>query len=585
MKGNAILRALSILFILYSINAETLFEIKDASNNKVLDVSTDGIRILNQGDTLMVISSSEIKANLESSKGLSRSFSVSTTTSKGTGTEIMKLTADSTRFWISDTGSGFGVSANSAASKAGVTNLLKVSDNTTKMQDSLGGRYTAFNRYNTFIGLNAGKSTVPIYDLDGKSNVFIGNNSGFSNIGGANNVFIGNEAGYKSNESFNVFVGFNSGKENVGGMGNTFIGDNSGSNNTWGCSNSIYGSGAGYCNETGSNNSVFGSSAGRGYYDLSYSGNCLFGTSAGYNTRTGGYNVMLGYRAGYSNQTGVGNIFIGRDAGYSETTSDKLYIENSNSTTPLIWGDFANDLVKFNGYVGINYSPVSYYGLYVSNDYYGIRSDATTSTGAYTYGVYGDGNGGTTRNVSIYGASPSGTGTNWAAYLNGNVYVGGTITYGKSDVKIDHPSDPKNKYLTHTSISSDIMSNIYHGNVILDSAGKATVTMQNWVEVANTDFRYQLTAIGAPGPNLYISKELSNSSFEISGGSPNMKVSWQVTGLRSDSYAKANPIIVETDKKTDEKGYYLHPKSYGQTEDKGIEYQILKKQNENDASK
>jgi hypothetical protein len=61
---------------------ETLFEVKDASNNKVLDVSTDGIRVMNQGDTLMVISSGEIKAFIDDAKGLSRSFSVSTTTSK-----------------------------------------------------------------------------------------------------------------------------------------------------------------------------------------------------------------------------------------------------------------------------------------------------------------------------------------------------------------------------------------------------------------------------------------------------------------------------------------------------------------------
>jgi len=579
MKENPILKALSILFILCSLNAETLFEVKDASNNKVLDVSTDGIRVLNQGDTLMVISSSEIKANIsDGTKALSRTFSVTTTSAKGSGTEVMLLSADSTRFGISDSGSGFGVSSASATGKASVINLLKVSDNTTKMKDSLGGKYTELSRYNTFVGLDAGKSTVPIYDLNGKNNVFIGNNSGYTNSGGANNVFIGNNSGYKSNESFNVFVGFNSGKENVGGMANTFAGDNSGLFNSWGCNNSVYGSGAGYCNETGNNNSIFGASAGHGYYYNSYSGNCLFGNSAGYNTRTGGYNVMLGYRAGYSNQSGVGNIFIGRDAGYSETTSDKLYIENSNSTTPLIWGDFANDLVKINGHVGINYTPISYYGLYVSNDYYGVLGTVTTSTNAYTYGLYGDGNGGTTRNVSIYGAGASGTGTNWSGYFNGDIDVIGTVVKSSDEVKIDHPSDPKNKYLSHTSISSDQMSNIYHGNAILDSEGKATVIMQSWVEDANTDFRYQLTAIGAPGPNLFISKELSNSSFEISGGSPNMKVSWHVTGIRNDNYAKANPVIVETDKKADEKGYYLHPEAYGQTEDKGIEYQIQKKQ-------
>ena len=67
-----------ILAAVFSLCGETLFEVKDSSNNKVLDVSSDGLRIMNQGDTLMVISSNEIKANISSSKGLSRSFSVTT---------------------------------------------------------------------------------------------------------------------------------------------------------------------------------------------------------------------------------------------------------------------------------------------------------------------------------------------------------------------------------------------------------------------------------------------------------------------------------------------------------------------------
>jgi hypothetical protein len=73
-----------ILFIFSAQYAEILFEVKDAANNKVLDVSTDGLRVLNGTDTLMVISADGIRAYVQrdSLKGLSRSFSVSTTTSK-----------------------------------------------------------------------------------------------------------------------------------------------------------------------------------------------------------------------------------------------------------------------------------------------------------------------------------------------------------------------------------------------------------------------------------------------------------------------------------------------------------------------
>ena len=43
-----------------------------------------------------------------------------------------------------------------------------------------------------------------------------------------------------------------------------------------------------------------------------------------------------------------GNIAIGYQAGYSETGSNKLYIENTNSNTPLIGGDFAGNKVGIN---------------------------------------------------------------------------------------------------------------------------------------------------------------------------------------------------------------------------------------------
>ncbi|MCK4980834.1 MAG: hypothetical protein KAS62_10595, partial [Candidatus Delongbacteria bacterium] len=69
-----------ILTILFSLNAQALFEVKDASDNTVLEISNDGLRVFNEGDTLMVISSSEIKAFIDSSttKALSRSFCVTT---------------------------------------------------------------------------------------------------------------------------------------------------------------------------------------------------------------------------------------------------------------------------------------------------------------------------------------------------------------------------------------------------------------------------------------------------------------------------------------------------------------------------
>lgn len=59
-------------------------------------------------------------------------------------------------------------------------------------------------------------------------------------------------------------------------------------------------------------------------------------------------NTALGYQAGYS-VAGNGNLFLGYQAGYSETGSNKLYIDNSNTSTPLLYGEFDNDYLKING--------------------------------------------------------------------------------------------------------------------------------------------------------------------------------------------------------------------------------------------
>jgi len=50
-------------------------------------------------------------------------------------------------------------------------------------------------------------------------------------------------------------------------------------------------------------------------------------------------------------------VFIGYQAGYSETGSDKLYVDNSNTTTPLIYGDFSADEIIVNGSLGVGTSP------------------------------------------------------------------------------------------------------------------------------------------------------------------------------------------------------------------------------------
>ena len=154
----------------------------------------------------------------------------------------------------------------------------------------------------------------------------------------------------------------------------------------------------------------------------------------------------------------------------------------------------------------------------------------------------------------------------------GDLGVSGAIFAGTKDFRIDHPLDPANKYLYHASVESSEMMNIYAGNVMLGPSGAATVQLPDWFEALNTDFRYQLTAIGAAAPNLHVAEEVANHQFSIAGGAPGMKVSWLVTGVRHDPFAQANQLVVEADKAANERGFYLHPALYGQPEEKQIEW-------------
>jgi hypothetical protein len=248
---------------------------------------------------------------------------------------------------------------------------------------------------------------------------------------------------------------------------------------------------------------------------------------------------------------------------------------------------------KSDSWIGAKGQSNSGYGVNgESNSFYGVLGRSQSSTGVLglsdsDYGVHGSSRdgfgvvGSSGNSAGLYGESIN----DYAAVLDGKVKITGNLEKAGGTFKIDHPLDPANKYLHHSFVESPDMKNVYDGVVVLDRKGKAEIELPNWFGALNKDFRYQLTAIGAPGPNLYIAEEISeantkysskssnknnNSSFRIAGGTSGMKVSWQVTGIRKDSWANAHRIEVEEEKPDKERGYYLHPDLYRQPEDKGI---------------
>jgi hypothetical protein len=165
-----------------------------------------------------------------------------------------------------------------------------------------------------------------------------------------------------------------------------------------------------------------------------------------------------------------------------------------------------------------------------------------------------------------------------AGFFNGNVKITGCLYKGGGGFRIDHPSDPANKYLNHSFVESPDMKNIYDGESTLNSKGEILVKLPSWFTLLNKDFRYQLTSIGTPAPNLHIAQEINENQFSIAGGKPNSKVCWQVTGIRDDAWANANRIVAEEKKPETEKGYFLHPELYNIPNDKNIKWAMQPKQ-------
>ncbi|HEY6546034.1 MAG TPA: hypothetical protein VIZ64_14125 [Dokdonella sp.] len=157
-----------------------------------------------------------------------------------------------------------------------------------------------------------------------------------------------------------------------------------------------------------------------------------------------------------------------------------------------------------------------------------------------------------------------------ALRVYGNTQVVGTLSKSAGSFRIDHPLDPENKTLSHSFVESPDMKNLYDGVATLDASGSAWIEMPDWFEALNQSFRYQLTAIGASSPGLYVSEEIAGNRFAIAGGAPGARVSWQVTGSRHDAYAKAFPIPLEEDKVGDERGRYLVPEAFGQSPERAI---------------
>jgi hypothetical protein len=296
------------------------------------------------------------------------------------------------------------------------------------------------------------------------------------------------------------------------------------------------------------------------------SGTGVWGIGSGYGVYANGGFIGISARgpvAGVSGSTAAGATSSSNGvAGYA--SGGATGVSGNSSSGNGVHGQSTSG----NGVYGESTSGIGIYGTSSSNDaVVGVTNDAAH---AGIVGANANGN-------AVYGEHPGG----YAGYFVGNVGVTGMMSKGGGSFKIDHPLDPARKYLQHSFVESPDMMNVYNGNVRTDGRGFATVRLPRWFQALNRSFRYQLTILGhAPwDAQARVWDEIAHNRFTIRTNRPNVRVSWQITGIRHDRFANAHRIQVVVPKAKADQGKYLHPELYGQQRRKTIGYRaILKKE-------
>lgn len=228
------------------------------------------------------------------------------------------------------------------------TNTLNISHRINDLLDGKSDNDGTNNGSSIFLGINAGLND----DSSDNQNIGIGLSALLSNTFGYRNVAVGYaNMVLNTTGSYNTSLGVSALNFNNAGSYNTAVGASAMTLNDNGMHNTAVGYSALYAN-----NGVYNTAVGEGVLLFNDTGgfNTALGYQASYSNDDGVRNIALGVQSLYSNVSGVNNVAIGYQAGYNETGSNKLYIENSNSSSPLIYGEFDTDLLRINGTLDIN---------------------------------------------------------------------------------------------------------------------------------------------------------------------------------------------------------------------------------------
>lgn len=181
---------------------------------------------------------------------------------------------------------------------------------------------------------------------------FVGDGSGLTNLPGGGTSFqisTGSSIVSVSDDNSKIFSiikgGVNYGQIDDN-LSNTSFGQNTLLSGSIGYNNTAFGSYTLGSNTSGSRNTALG------WLSLTANqigdDNVAIGGASLFSNISGSQNTVLGTSAGQSNISGSGNVFLGYAAGLNEEGSNKLYISNTQTSSPLIKGDFASGSVIIN---------------------------------------------------------------------------------------------------------------------------------------------------------------------------------------------------------------------------------------------
>lgn len=480
--------------------------------------------------------------------------------------------------------------------------------NTTGSYNNASGWFALYSNttgnYNTASGVEAlSYNTTGNYNTASGAEALLSNTTGSDNTAHGYLALLSNTTG-----SLNTSTGYAALRFNTTGYQNTASGAQALYSNTTGFYNTATGYDALYSNATGGYNTASGLSA--LYSNTTGAANTASGSLALSANTTGGSNTASGAQALYYNTTGGGNTATGYDALNYNTTG------GYNTAV----GEYALDSNQTGSYltcIGYDCTP-AVDGL--SN---------ATAIGAHA--VVGESNalvlGGTGQyavKVGIGTVTPSNVLT--IAQGAGHPLSDGWATFSsrrwKTNIQTLHGALGKVEQLR--GVSYDLKANGKHEvGVIAEEVGavvpevvtwekngkdaqsvdygrltalliEATKEQQALIHKQQEQIRTQQAQINEQQKQISAQQEQNtiqraridrltshvnaiqdsleaNRHFTIKTDKPKVKVSWQVTGIRQDAYAKAHPMSVEVEKIGNEKGKYLHPVEHGQPKSMGIE--------------